>query len=51
LLLLKETCGTRDGGKTLDIYLSREDIAAMVGAAKEVVIRTWHSLKKKGLLN
>ena len=50
LLLLKETCGTRDGGKTLDIYLSREDLASMVGAAKEVVIRTLAQLKDEKLI-
>jgi len=50
LLLLKETYGTREDGKTLDIYLSREDLAAMVGAAKEVVIRSLAQLKDENLI-
>jgi CRP/FNR family transcriptional regulator len=51
LLLLGETYGTLEDGMTLDINLTREDLAGMVGAAKEVVIRTLAVLKDEGLIN
>lgn len=50
LLLLKETYGFLEDGATLDIKLSRDDLAAMVGAAKEVVIRALAQLKEEGLI-
>ena len=50
LLLLKETYGMLPDGLTLDINLSREDLASMVGAAKEVVIRNLAQFKEEGLI-
>jgi CRP/FNR family transcriptional regulator, polysaccharide utilization system transcription regulator len=50
LLLLKETYGVMEDGATLDIKLSRDDLAAMIGAAKEVVIRALAQLKEEHLI-
>ena len=50
LLLLKESYGLEEDGLTLSISLSREDLAGMVGAAKEVVIRNLALLKEEGLV-
>lgn len=47
LLLLGETYGVLEDGQTLDINLTREDLAGMVGAAKEVVIRNLATLKEE----
>lgn len=48
LLLLKESYGSSADGDMLNINLSREDLAAMIGAAKEVVIRSLAQLKEEG---
>jgi CRP/FNR family transcriptional regulator, polysaccharide utilization system transcription regulator len=50
LLLLKEAHGTQEDGITLDIRLSRDDFAAMIGAVKEVVIRALAQLKDENLI-
>jgi CRP-like cAMP-binding protein len=50
LLLLKETYGVIGDNATIDVKLSREDLAAMVGAAKEVVIRALAQLKDENLI-
>ena len=50
LLLLKDVYGTKEDEKTLDVRLSREDLASMVGAAKEVVIRALALLKDEFLI-
>jgi CRP/FNR family transcriptional regulator len=51
LLLLSETYGVMEDGITLDINLSREELAGMVGAAKEVVIRNLASLREEGFID
>jgi CRP/FNR family transcriptional regulator len=49
LLWLKETFGL-DQGNCIDVQLSREEIASMVGAATEAVIRLLSELKKEKLI-
>ncbi len=50
LLLLKDVYGTKIDEMTLDVRLSREDLASMAGAAKEVVIRALALLKDEYLI-
>ncbi|MDH5602523.1 MAG: Crp/Fnr family transcriptional regulator [Cyclobacteriaceae bacterium] len=52
LLMLKETYGV-DGEKStlIDIQLSREDLANIVGTATETVIRLLSEFKKDGLIS
>ncbi len=50
LLLLNETYGTLEDGKTLNINISRDDLAGMVGAATEVLIRQLAKFKEEGLV-
>ncbi len=50
LLWLKETFGL-DEDDCIDVKLSREEIASMVGTATEAVIRLLSDLKKKGLIH
>ncbi|MDZ4840249.1 MAG: Crp/Fnr family transcriptional regulator [Bacteroidota bacterium] len=50
LLLLKDTYGLQNDGLTLDVKIRREDIAKMVGAAKEVVIRMLAMFKESGII-
>jgi CRP/FNR family transcriptional regulator len=50
LLWLKETFGL-DENQCLDVQLSREEIANMVGTATEAVIRLLSELKKQGLIS
>lgn len=45
LLFLKETYGFEEDGATLDVVLSREDIANLVGTATETAIRLLSELK------
>lgn len=50
LLLLKETFGTEEDGETLDVRLTREDIASYVGTATESAIRMLSEFNKDGLI-
>lgn len=50
LLWLKETFGL-DEENCIDIQLSREEIASMVGTATEAVIRLLRNLKEKNLID
>jgi CRP-like cAMP-binding protein len=50
LLLLKDTYGVKEDGITVDISLSREEIAGIIGAAKEVVIRNLTHFKEEKLI-
>jgi CRP/FNR family transcriptional regulator len=50
VLLLADTYGFENDGKTLAVSLSRDELAALVGTATETVIRLLNSLKKEGLL-
>lgn len=45
ILFLKETYGTESDGKTLNVTLSREDIANIVGTATETAIRLLSEFK------
>lgn len=48
LLLLKETYGFEEDGETLNIRLTRNDLANYVGTASESVIRLLYEFKKNG---
>lgn len=50
LLFLKETYGYEADGKTIDVVLSREDIANLVGTATETAIRLLSEFKKDGIV-
>ncbi|MDQ3072221.1 MAG: Crp/Fnr family transcriptional regulator [Bacteroidota bacterium] len=50
LIVLKETYGFEPDGQTLAAHLSREDLAGMVGAAKEVVIRCLATFKEEEMI-
>lgn len=51
LLVLRETFGLKDDGKTLDVQLSREELANIIGTATETVIRLLAEFKKDGLID
>ena len=51
LLFIKETYGFTEDGKTLNVALSREDIANVVGTATETAIRLLSELKQDGIIN
>jgi CRP/FNR family transcriptional regulator len=52
LLMLKETYGMEgEGSSLIDLAISREDLANMVGTATETVIRLLSEFKKDGLIN
>lgn len=50
LLLLKKTYG-QDGQAPFSIAISREDLAALVGTAKETVIRFLSEFKEEGIVS
>ncbi|HLS71355.1 MAG TPA: Crp/Fnr family transcriptional regulator [Chitinophagaceae bacterium] len=50
LLLLKETFGLKEDEKTLNVELSREEIANIVGTATESIIRTLSEFRKDGIV-
>lgn len=51
ILMLKETYGMEgEGSDTIDIMLSREDLANIVGTATETVIRLLSEFKSDGLI-
>lgn len=50
LLLLKETFGFEADNLTLDVRISREDLASYVGTATESLIRTLSEFKHEGLI-
>lgn len=50
LLFIKETYGYEADGVTLNVRLSREDIANLVGTATESAIRLLSEFKKEGLI-
>jgi CRP/FNR family transcriptional regulator len=52
LIVLKETYGTEDGENSpLSVYLSREELAGMVGTAIETLVRTIAEFKKERLIS
>ncbi len=50
LLFLKETYGTQEESEFLDVQLSREEIANLVGTATETAIRLLSELNKEGVI-
>lgn len=50
LLFLKETYGYEADDKTINVILSREDIANLVGTATETAIRLLSEFKKDGIV-
>jgi CRP-like cAMP-binding protein len=50
LLFIKTTYGYEDDGETLNVRLSREEIANLVGTATESTIRLLSEFKKDGLI-
>jgi CRP-like cAMP-binding protein len=50
LLFLKETYGYENDGLTLNVVLSREDIANIVGTATETAIRLLSEFKAEGIV-
>ena len=50
LLLLKESYGLESDNSTINILMTREDIANMVGTARETVIRLLFELDREGTI-
>jgi CRP-like cAMP-binding protein len=50
LLLLLRACQKGDSVEQTDIFISREDLASLVGTAKETAIRLLSEMKNEGLL-
>ena len=50
LLLLKSTYGLKEDNRTLNVKITREDLAGIVGAATESVIRNLTELKSEGIV-
>jgi CRP-like cAMP-binding protein len=50
LLILADKFGYEADGETINVSLSREEIAGLVGTATETAIRLLHSLRDDGLL-
>ena len=50
LLLLAEKFGTKEDGETIDIRLTREELANIIGTATESVIRLLSELNKQQIL-
>lgn len=50
LLLLKSTYGLKEDNRTLNVKITREDLASIVGAATESVIRNLTELKTEGVV-
>lgn len=50
LLLLRHTYGLKADSRTLDVKITREDLAGIVGAATESVIRNLTELKEEGVV-
>ncbi len=51
LLLLRHTFGTEEDGVTLDMKMTREELASIVGTATESAIRGLSELKSEGLID
>lgn len=50
LLILGDKFGYEADGETINVSLSREEIAGLVGTATETVIRMLHAMQEEGLL-
>jgi CRP-like cAMP-binding protein len=51
LLLLKESYGLETDDATINVAITREDIASIVGTARETVIRTLFELDREGVIH
>jgi CRP/FNR family transcriptional regulator len=51
LLFIKESYGFKEDGKTIDLKISREDLANLVGTATETTIRLLGELKHEGVVH
>jgi CRP/FNR family transcriptional regulator len=51
LLFIKESYGFKEDGKTIDLKISREDLANLVGTATETTIRLLSELKHEGVVH
>ena len=51
LILLYDTYGTLPDGKTLDVQLSRDEIANMIGTAMETAVRFLNEFKRDGIID
>ncbi len=51
LLIIRKNYSTEDLNKPVSIPVSREDLASIVGASKETVIRTLSDFKDEGLID
>ena len=51
LLFMKETYGYLPDGKTIDLRITREEIANLVGTATETAIRLLSDLKNEGVIS
>ena len=50
LLFIKETYGFEEDGKTIDLKITREELANIVGTATETTIRLLSELKNENVL-
>jgi len=50
LLFIKETYGFEEDGKTIDLKITREELANIVGTATETTIRLLSEFKNEGVL-
>ena len=51
LLFIKESYGFKEDGKTIDLKISREDLANLVGTATETTIRLLGELNHEGVVH
>lgn len=51
LILLHDTYGTLSDEKTLDVQLSRDEIANMIGTAMETAVRFLNEFKRDGIID
>ena len=51
LIMLKEYYGNEDDDNSLNINITREEIANIIGTATETAIRLLSELKKEGILD
>jgi len=50
-LFMKETYGYLPDGKTIDLRITREEIANLVGTATETAIRLLSDLRNEGVIS
>ena len=50
MVLLNELFGTEDDNQTIDVVMTREDIANIAGMSTETAIRLLYGLRDEGLI-